>query len=80
MTLTGQIIAGRVVLDAPAELPDGTRVRVEPLGNGAASKPESTEKPKTLAERWPTMADEVVDLPPDASINVDHYLYGHPKK
>jgi hypothetical protein len=80
VTLTGQIVTGRVVLDTPATLPDGTRVRVEPLGNGAAPPPEPADRPKTLAERWPGMADEVVDLPPDPSINVDHYLYGHPKK
>jgi hypothetical protein len=80
MTLTGQIVAGHVVLDTPAALPDGTRVRVEPVVDGVATRPEPKEKPKTLAERWPTMADEVVDLPPDASVNVDHYLYGHPKK
>ena len=51
MTLTGQIVAGHVVLDAPAALPDGTRVRVEPLGDGAVPTPEPAEKPKTLADR-----------------------------
>ena len=78
MTLIGQIVGGQVVLDTPAALPDGTRVRIEPLPNGPPAEP--AERPKTLAERWPNVAGEVVDLPPDASVNVDHYLYGHPKK
>src|SRR5207244_3810767 len=80
MTLTGQIVAGHVVLDTPADLPDGTRVRVVPLGDDAARVPESADRPKTLAERWPNLAGHTVDLPEDAATQHDHYLYGHAKK
>jgi hypothetical protein len=80
MTLTGQIVAGHVVLDTPAVLPDGTRVRVEPLGNGAAPVSEPADKPKTLAERMSSFLSHTVDLPEDAAMQHDHYLYGHPKK
>lgn len=37
MTFTGHILDGRVVLDAPAPLPDGTAVTVAPAANGAAA-------------------------------------------
>ncbi len=34
----------------------------------------------TLAERLKDFIGSVDDLPEDASINLDHYLNGHPKK
>jgi len=34
----------------------------------------------TLAETCPDMFAGVLDLPPDASAQVDHYLYGTPKR
>lgn len=37
MTMTGHVHDGKVILDAPAPLPDGTPVRVEPVPNGAAA-------------------------------------------
>jgi hypothetical protein len=80
MSVTGQIVAGHVVLDTPAALPEGTRVRVEPLADGAAHAPEPAEMPKTLAERMSRFLTHTVDLPEDAALQHDHYLYGHPKK
>lgn len=41
--------------------------------------------PKTLWEMWQPLLSEIPqeeldEVPADASINVDHYLYGSPKK
>ncbi|MGO9115925.1 MAG: hypothetical protein ACLP9L_42505 [Thermoguttaceae bacterium] len=34
----------------------------------------------SLYEQLKPIIGAAKDLPPDASVNVDHYLYGHPKK
>jgi hypothetical protein len=47
--LTGVIHNGRVELDAPAPLPDGTRVRVEP----------ETDEAFIRDEDWPTTPEAV---------------------
>lgn len=44
-----------------------------------------TKPPKTLWEMWqPLLAEipqeELDEVPTDASVNLDHYLYGSPKK
>jgi predicted DNA-binding antitoxin AbrB/MazE fold protein len=67
----------------PVILPEGTRVhlRVEEE-NGAdqsAAKPAEDELP-TLLERMKDFVGTVHDLPPDSSVNLDHYLYGTPKR
>lgn len=41
-------------------------------------QPEDTEE--TLAVRYAAFIGTIVDLPPDAAENHDHYLYGTPKK
>lgn len=74
MTYRGHIEKGLVVFDEPISLPEGTPVQIEVLG-----KPE--EKPiPTLLERLQPIIGQAKGLPPDASINHDHYLYGLPKK
>jgi hypothetical protein len=74
MLLEGSVLNGTIVLDTPANLPDGTRVRIEPV-----VAPAKTPGP-TLAERLKDIIGAVDNLPEDAAANVDHYLYGHPKK
>lgn len=66
----------------PLALPEGARVhlRVEEE-NGAetsAAKPPEGELP-TLLERMKDFVGTVDNLPPDSSVNLDHYLYGTPK-
>ena len=87
MTYTGQVQGGQVVPDGPAP-PDGTPVRVEPADDGltprmraliAAARAADPAAP-TLAERWPSLLTPALDLPPDASAQVDHYLNGTPKR
>ena len=41
---------------------------------------ESQRGGLSLYERLKPVIGAAKGLPPDASVNVDHYLYGHPKK
>lgn len=79
MPFDGHIENGRVVLDAPVPLPDGTPVRVEAVAPGiSVSHPDTASR--TLAERYPSIVGVNVNLPPDAALNHDHYLYGAEKR
>ena len=78
MTLTGHVQNGVVVFDAPNTLPDGTAVQIEPL-SPKSSLPANAPKP-SLLDRLGDVVGKVDGLPSDAASNVDHYLYGHPKK
>lgn len=72
MSFTGHIADGRVVFDGPVSLPDGTPVRIEPI--------EPATRTPSLLERLGDVVGKATGLPADAATNVDHYLYGHPKK
>ena len=71
MTLEGRVLNGTIVLNPPATLPEGARVRVEVL------TAEATEP--SLFDRLGDLAGKAENLPPDASAQHDHYLYGAPK-
>ena len=82
MTVRGKIRSGKVVLDKASALAEGTEVEVR-----AVRKPRKLKSPKkskppvlSLAERLAPFIGAVKDLPPDMSVNLDHYLYGIPKK
>jgi predicted DNA-binding antitoxin AbrB/MazE fold protein len=67
----------------PVRLPNGTPVhlRVEEQNVAVASKlGQPNEEIPTLLERMKDFVGTVHDLPPDASVNLDHYLYGTPKR
>jgi hypothetical protein len=72
MSLEGHVENGHIVLDTPAELPEGTKVRVE-IVTEAADSP-------TLLDRLRGVVGKAKHLPPDASYQHDHYLYGTPKR
>lgn len=74
MSVTGHVQNGVVVLDTPNVLPEGTPVKVEPI---AAAIPPKT---RSLLDRLGDVVGKAEGLPADASQNVDHYLYGHPKQ
>jgi hypothetical protein len=79
MTYRGKVKNGVVVLSRRASLPEGTTVMVRPLpGKGAARKRRS--RVPTLYEGLKPFIGMAKGLPPDASLNVDHYLYGAPKR
>lgn len=75
MSFEGHIENGRIVLDEPAQLPEGAKVRVEVLHDSAA-----TTENRTLYERLKPFVGILEGLPEDAALNHDHYLYGSPKK
>jgi hypothetical protein len=81
MMLRGKIKNGRVTLDNPKALPDGTEVEIRPVKKPrkAMKKPKKT-KPRSLAERLAPFIGKAKGLPPDMSVNLDHYLYGLPKR
>lgn len=68
----------------PLTIPEGTRVklRVEDE-NGVTTSLESASDEgaiPSLLERWKNVVGSVDDLPDDSSTNLDHYLYGAPKR
>jgi hypothetical protein len=75
MTYSGKVKDGVVVFDASVPIPDGTAVAVTILSNGATD--EATD---SLYDVLGPVIGLVDDMPEDSSINIDHYLYGHPKK
>lgn len=65
----------------PLALPEGARVRlrVEEKNGAEESQGNPTERElPTLLERMKDFVGTVHNLPPDASVNLDHYLYGTP--
>jgi hypothetical protein len=71
MVFKGHIKNGTIVLDESAPLPEGAEVRVEVVEAGA--------EPSSLRDFLLSIAGKAEGLPPDASTNLDHYLYGLPK-
>lgn len=71
MTLYGHIEKGVVVFEQQVALPDGTKVKVEPVEKEPAP-PSETEIP-SLYDRLQPFIGAAQGLPEDASRNVDHY-------
>lgn len=81
MAYRGQVRNGVILLDEGIELAEGTKVRVELLdAKSAHESSEGASKVPTLYERLKPFIGAAKDLPPDMSVNLDHYLYGVPKK
>jgi hypothetical protein len=78
MVYQGTVQNGVVVFANGVQLPEGAPVRVELL-----KQPAEREKPKInktqLDPVW-RMGELAEDAGiPDLSVNIDYYLYGHPK-
>lgn len=87
MEYHGHVEKGRVILNDPTALPDGTEVRVHPVKQpdrrqspAGRRTGNSARKPTTVSRRLLRYAGCIDDLPSDAARNLDHYLYGHPKR
>lgn len=84
MQLEGVIVDGRVEFDTPAELPEGTRVRVEPVPAEPPKEgvPETQpEKPLTALNRLLlSVAGKAKGLPPDMAEQHNHYIHGTKKR
>ncbi len=77
MTYKGHVENGVIVLDEPADLPEGATVQIE----FAVSDSGNTEDAiPSLAESLASVIGKAVGMPEDAAENHDHYLYGTPKK
>ncbi len=76
MTYRGHIENGAVVFDDPAPIPEGAAVEIT-----VAEVPPCEQEPMSEPlQRIMEFAGSITGLPEDASTNLDHYLYGHPKK
>ena len=75
MSITGTVEKDVIKLPPGVHLPDGTTVRVELL-------PTQSDKGggESFAERYAEFIGAVQEAPPDLSENLDHYLYGSPKR
>lgn len=82
MAVRGTIKKGKVVLDDPTALPEGTEVEVRPVKKRKSTPKarKAKQAPRSLADRLRSVTGKAVNLPPDASVNHDHYLYGLPKR
>ena len=78
MTYSGHVENGVVVLDSQIILPEGAQVTVDLLGEQTAQG--LTENIPSIYDRLKSVVGKAKGLPADASMQVDHYLYGHPKQ
>lgn len=65
----GHIKNGSVILDDPAQLPEGSQVLIMPV--------ESQATPADLLRQ---VTGKGQNLPDDGSVQHDHYIYGTPKR
>jgi len=79
MVYQGHFENGVVIFDEVPDIAEGAVVQVVPL---AAPEQAATKEPSgtTLAQRLLKHSGTVDGLPEDASENLDHYLYGTPKR
>ena len=78
MTYQGTIQNGVVVFPSGISLPEGATVTVQLDSQPSASQPAKID-PSQLDQVF-RMGELAVDTGiPDLSVNINHYLYGHPK-
>ncbi|MCA9431767.1 MAG: hypothetical protein KC931_04435 [Candidatus Omnitrophica bacterium] len=70
MILKAKVENGKLALEEPLSLPDGTEVTID-------LNPTPKEK-NTLGQRLSKFSGRFDDLPPDFSEKLDEYLYGRP--
>ena len=80
MDCSGKVVNGVVVLDEPGAFREGQRVTVRSARRRAAARKAAGRRSLTVAERLAPFIGKLSGLPPDLSENLDHYLYGVPKR
>jgi hypothetical protein len=75
MVYQGTIHNGVVVIENGVQLPEGTTVRVE-LVNPETARGGMAPEEDALLRMGELAFDTGI---PDLGVNIDHYLYGHPK-
>jgi len=78
MVYRGHVENGVIRLEDSVRLPEGAAVEVHLLQQESA-KPEAGTT-SSVYERLKEFVGKAEGLPPDASVNPDHYLYGLPKR
>jgi hypothetical protein len=73
MTLEGTVVNGTILLDQPAQLPEGARVEVR-----IKEKKAPPDEP-TLTSLL-KLAGTAKELPVDFAAQHDHYIHGTPKR
>ncbi len=77
MVYRGRVENGVIHLEDRQTLPEGAVVEVHfPTQKASGDK----EKYPSLCEGLKDLVGKAEGLPPDASLNIDHYLYGVPKR
>lgn len=79
MVYHGKVKDGTVVLEGTRFPPNGASVSVRVLKAGSRRR-RNGKQPPTLYDRLKNVIGKAKDMPVDASINIDHYLYGAPKR
>jgi hypothetical protein len=72
MILEGVMIGGRVILDAPTSLPDGTRVRIEPVLDPDDIGPP--EEPYDRDKELAILREAYEDVQAGRGVNARHFL------
>jgi hypothetical protein len=80
MVYRGQVKDGVVVLEGAKAPPEGARVSVRVLKSPGRRAARGGRRAPTLYDRLRNVIGKAKDMPPDASLNIDHYLYGAPKR
>ena len=73
---------GAILATATVQAAAGTEVEVRPVKKQkhATRARKTKESPRSLADRLRSVIGKAKNLPPDASVNHDYYLYGLPKR
>lgn len=77
MIYLGHVQGGKVVFDGPSIPAEGSAVRVEVVAAADASPPVPASG---FLDHYKDVIGLKLDAPPDGSANIDHYIYGHPKR
>ncbi len=77
MTIKGSVRGGVVVLPEGVKLPEGQEVDIYLPAEGST---ELQSANTDTGRRLINLAGSCEGLPEDLSVNVDHYLYGAPKR
>lgn len=77
MSYRGHVEKGMVKIDGPITLPKGAGVQISLIETTAVQS--NNEEGPSLYDWLKPVIGMAQGLPADASINVDHYLYGQAK-
>lgn len=78
MVYRGHVENGVIRLDDSVVLPEGAGVEVHLAEQH--HEESSAQGIPTIYERLKDLVGQAEGLPPDAAVNLDHYLYGLPKR